>query len=472
MNEENHTEGVKTLLGDPKKAIWKLSLPMMAAMLVQAVYNMVDAIWVAGLGSDALAAVGFVFPFFMIAIGFSNGMGSGVTSAIARRIGAGDKRGADNAAEHGVLLAAVMTIAYTVPLLLLSKSIFALMGAGDTLPLTLEYGYVIFAGSVFVFISNTGAGILRAEGDMKKVTYGILAGAIINIFLDPVLIYYFDMGVAGAAYATVASLAVSAAMMIYWLLLRPRGYISLSMGTFKHDIRIMKDILKVGVPASMSQLSSTLSLIMIEFIIIYVANGTTDTIAIFTSGQRILSIAVMPLLGMQVAVLSLAGAQYGGSEYGKLRFTYSYVIRMGIVLETLIAIGIYVFAPQIATLFAYSEGTAHLSSGLVSFLRLTCLFYPSMAVGIMSVSIFEGVGKGLPSLILEIARAIVFTALFSITLIKAFGMGVNGIWIGMVAANIVQSVMSIVWVSRYLKNLKYSFKNATGMQISASRLPD
>ena len=98
------TKGVETLLGDPEKAIIKLSLPMIAAMSVQTIYNLVDAIWVSGIGADALAAIGFVYPFFFLAMGLSNGLGVGAGSAISRRIGARDKPGADNVAVHTLSL--------------------------------------------------------------------------------------------------------------------------------------------------------------------------------------------------------------------------------------------------------------------------------------------------------------------------------------------------------------------------------
>ena len=119
----NAKEGIALLMGDPKEAIIKLSGPMIAAMLLMSTYNIVNAIWVAGLGSDALAAVGFVTPLFMILIGLSNGLGAGVASVISRRIGAKDKTGADNAAVHALLLVIVLSAIFTVPLMLLTGPI-------------------------------------------------------------------------------------------------------------------------------------------------------------------------------------------------------------------------------------------------------------------------------------------------------------------------------------------------------------
>ena len=126
------TEGIALLMGDPKKAIVKLSGPMIVAMFLMSTYNIVNAIWVAGLGSDALAAVGFVTPLFMILIGLSNGLGAGVASVISRRIGAKDKAGADNAAVHALLLVLILSAILTIPLILLTGPIVSLFGAGKT----------------------------------------------------------------------------------------------------------------------------------------------------------------------------------------------------------------------------------------------------------------------------------------------------------------------------------------------------
>ncbi|MDQ1282297.1 MAG: hypothetical protein QG666_85 [Euryarchaeota archaeon] len=166
-NQKELTRGVSLLIGDPKKAILKLSGPMIVAMLIQAAYNLVNAIWVAGLGSDALAAVGFVTPVFMVVVGLSNGLGAGVSSSISRRIGAKDKLGADNTTMHGLLLVIVVSVIMTALLLVFSEPLLAIMGAGASLDLALEFGNIVFAGSVFMIFSNIAYAILRGEGDTR-----------------------------------------------------------------------------------------------------------------------------------------------------------------------------------------------------------------------------------------------------------------------------------------------------------------
>ncbi|MFA6225173.1 MAG: MATE family efflux transporter [Methanoregula sp.] len=163
-----NTQGVTILTGDPKKAIISLSRPMIIAMLLMSSYNVVNAIWIVGLGSDALAAIGFVSPVFMVLIGLGSGIGAGVTSAIARRIGAGDRNGASNGAVHALFISLILSAIITVPLVVFAEPIAILFGAGETAGLAAAYGQVLFAGSFFVLFVNIAYGILRAEGDAKE----------------------------------------------------------------------------------------------------------------------------------------------------------------------------------------------------------------------------------------------------------------------------------------------------------------
>ncbi|HHD16068.1 MAG TPA: MATE family efflux transporter, partial [Euryarchaeota archaeon] len=196
------TEGVKTLLGNPRKAIIKLSIPMIIAMSVQTFYNLVDAIWVAGLphGGDALAAIGLFFPFFFLIMALAAGLGIGGGAAISRRIGARDKRGADNVADHMVILVMITALLFTVPMFMAIPGILKSMGARDSLDMAVGYGRIIIGFSVIIFFNNIANAILRAEGDTKRAMYAMILGSGLNIILDPVFIYGFGLGVEGAAW--------------------------------------------------------------------------------------------------------------------------------------------------------------------------------------------------------------------------------------------------------------------------------
>ena len=199
LSERN--DNIEMITGDPKKAIIKLSIPMMLSMLLIMLYNIADSIWVAGIGAEALAALGFITPLFMVLVGLGGGIGAGANSLIARNIGAKNFDQANNAGLHAIVLCIIISVIFTVLMLLFLPMLLELMGAGDSIGYALDYGYVIFA-ALFIFVySGVASAIFRSEGDMKRATIAIAVTAVMNIVLDPIFIYVLNMGIVGAAWA-------------------------------------------------------------------------------------------------------------------------------------------------------------------------------------------------------------------------------------------------------------------------------
>ena len=459
------TEGIKTLLGDPKKAIIKLSIPMIIAMSVHTIYNLVDAIWVSGLGPDALAAVGFVYPFFFAAMALSTGLGIGGGSAISRRIGAKDKTGADSVAVHTIIIMILSSVIFTIPLFIFAKDIFVLIGAAETVDMATAYARIIFAGSIIVFFSFIANAILRAEGDAKRAMYAMMLGAGINIVLDPIFIYTLELGVAGAAWATVLSLSISSIILAYWLFFKKNTYVSFVFRGFKFSKNIIKDILRVGLPASVLQLSMSITMLIIIIIITKITGGT-DGVAVYTIGWRIATIAILPLLGIATAVVSVTGAAYGAREIDKLNVAYMYAIKIGLMIEIIVASATFILAPLITVVFTQAEGaTTRIADDLTTFLRIVCLYYPGVAFGMMSSSMFQGVGKGMNALIVTIFRTLVMTVPLALIFPTVFGLGLVGIWLGIVVGNVSGSLTAFTWGKLHVKKMK---KNL-GKTVTASQ---
>jgi putative MATE family efflux protein len=448
---KTETSGVKTLTGDPKKAIVNLSIPMVIAMSVQTIYSLVDTYWVSGLGADALAAMGFVFPFFFISMALSNGLGIGGGAVISRMIGARNKAGADNVAVHTIIIMILLSILFTIPFYIYAPQIFTLVGAGKTTGLAVAYARAIFLGSIVIFFSNVANAILRSEGDSKRAMKAMIVGAVLNVVLDPIFIYSLKMGIAGAAWATVLSIAISSLMMANWLFLKKDTYVTFNFKDFRFENNIIKDIVKVAFPASAQQLSMSLSMIFLNSIIVLVSN--TDGVAVYATGWRVATIAMAPLIGMSTAVISVTGAAIGARDYIKAKVALSYSTKLGFLIECVIGAFIFVFAMPLASLFTQSEGGAHITADLAHFLRVMCLFYPTAALGFFSSSFFQGAGKGMSSLIATLLRTIVFTPVFAALLAFTFNMGQEGAWWGMVIGNGVGSLLMYIWAGYFLRAL-------------------
>lgn len=458
---KEYSEGVKTLLGDPKKAILKLSLPMIVAMSAQTVYNLVDAIWVSGLGANALAAIGFVFPFFFAAMALSTGLGVGGGSAISRRIGARDKDGADNVAVHTIVMMLLLAVLFTIPLFVFAEDLFVLIGAGSATAMAVSYARILFAGSIFIFITNVAGAILRAEGDVKRVMYVMTLGAGLNIILDPIFIYTLDMGIAGAAWATLVSLAISSAVMVNWLLFKKDTYVAFKFSGFRFEKAIVRDIFRVGIPASATQLSMSLTMVIMNIMV--VAVGSIEGVAVYTTGWRVVSIATLPLIGIATAVVSVTGAAFGARSCDKVSIAHLYATKIGFAIELVIAVATFIFAPQIAAMFTQSESAAHIAPDLVIFLRIVSLFYVGVPFGMLSSSLFQGTGKGMNALFVTILRTLILIPIFAALFAFNFGMGLTGIWWGLVAANVTGSTVAFIWARLYVRGLLAGKRRGCGV---------
>lgn len=448
---EDGTEGIALLTGDPKQAILKLSCPMIVALFLMSTYNIVNAIWVAGLGADALAAVGFVTPLFMILIGLSNGLGAGVASVISRRIGAEDKAGADNAAVHALLIVLVLSAFCTIPLILLTGPIVALFGAGETTGLAAAYGQVVFLGMVLLLFTNIAYAILRAEGDAKRAMYVMGASSCLNMILDPILIYVAGMGIAGAAWGMILSLLVVSFVLLFWFLGKKATYVTISFRGFSWDRKTLRDILGVGLPASVEFFLMSILAIFINGLL--VATAGTDAVAVYTAGWRVVFFAIIPMVAIGTAVISVAGAAYGSRKFDRIRTAHTFSVTLGIAIALVTSAVTYIFARQIAGIFTYSPESAHLAPEIASFLAIMCFFYPFIPPGVMSGSIFQATGKGMTSLVITVMRNLLFIAVFAYLFGIVLGFGEHGIWWGIVAGDILGGAVAYIWARSFVARL-------------------
>ena len=450
---EKITSGVKTLLGDPKKAILKLSGPMIIGMLVQSLYNIADGIWVAGLGSDALAAIGLFYPVFMGIIAFAIGISVGGSSAISRKIGAKDKSKADSAAIHTLLLGAVVGVVLTAALFPFLKEIFLSTGArGNVITMVLKYSRILVAGTAIIVFTNIGTGILRGEGDMKRAMYAMIVGSGLNIALDPIFIYTFKMGVVGAAWATLISICITATLLIFWLFIKKDTYVNIHFTGFAFEKSITKEILRVGIPSSFSQLSMSVAMFILNAIIVKV--GGTGGIAVFTSAWRIMMFGVIPLVGIAIGVTAVTGAAYGAKDIDKLDTAYLYGIKMGVLMETAGAILILIFAHPLAFLFTYSKSAASISKNLVAAFRILVWFLPGVPLGMLTSSMFQGIGKGENSLAITIFRTLIMQVFFAYLFGVILKFSLVGVWWGIVSGNVIAAAIGFLWGRLTINSLR------------------
>lgn len=448
LSEE--TRGTKILRGEPKKAIIKLSIPLMIAMLVQSIYNLIDGIWVAGLGPQALAAIGLFFPVFMVFIAIAAGISVGASSVVAQKIGEKDKNAADTAASVSMFLSLIMGIIITFVFALSIKLILKLVGAkAETLKLSLEYAMILIYSIVLLMFNNVANGILRGEGDTKRAMLAIATGSFLNILLDPVFIYVLKLGIKGAAIATVISIGVSTSLIGYWLFWRRDTYVSLKLS---FDTQILKQILKIGIPASLAQITMSIAVYVLNIFVIEA--GGDYGIAVFTSSWRVINFGTVPLIGIAMAVTSVTGAAFGERNIQKLETAHIYAVKIGLLIGTSIMTIILIFSPYIAKIFTYSKGGSGIYNDLVAALRVMSLFLPGVPFGMFTSSMFQGINQGFKSLLATILRTIVMQVVFSWFFVCILNFDLLGVWFGVVLGNAFSAFITFSWGKFVVKKLK------------------
>ena len=405
MDMEQNTKGVDTLLGNPRKAILAMSVPLIIAMIAQSANNLIDAVWVAGLGPDALAAVGFIFPLFFILIGIGNGVGIGASSAIARHIGRGDKVGVDSTATQSIVLITIFGALMTAFMLVFQRDLLVMMGTDHTIDLCVEYGTPIFAMTLLFFFNGLLSNLLRSEGAAKRAMVTQVLAAVINIILDPFFIYDygFGMGMAGAAWATIVAVAISFTLIFFWFFIKRDTYIKISVKHVRLEKATVYDILRVGIPASLEMIVMSLFSIVVNLIIVMSDRGT-DGLAIFSSTWRIVQMLMIPNMAIGGAVVPVFAAAYGARRFDKIKEAYFYALKVCTVVMTVLVIITLITADWMVMLFTYSDSVAVLKDDMASCLRILSLFLPFMSWGFVGAGLFQSMGLGLYSFICTVVR--------------------------------------------------------------------
>lgn len=452
MNTKEETQGVSLLRGNPKEAVKKLSIPLMLSMMIISLYNIIDSIWVAGLGADQLAGVGFVIPLEFLIISVGTSLGAGTTSVVSKYIGAKDNQMADNAAAHSVILSIIVSLIITIIFTVFMKELLIAMGArGQGLGYALDYAHIYFVLSFFVIMPNALYGLLRSEGDTKRTMYVMVLCAILNMILDPIFIYTLNLQMFGAALSTIISLMIVLAIIIYWIYIKKDTYLKPTLNNFQYDSEIIFDILKVAIPSILEMIFITFITAVMHFIILAVS--TTDSIAVFENGWRMITLATEPMIAISIALTSIVAANYGAKNYINIKTAYNYSVKLSTIIG-LVALAIFlIFAPQIAYLLSYGETSIRLLNPTIMFFYIFAWFFITFPGGIISTYVFQGLGKGTHSLILTVIRDAICATLFAILFGIVLDFGINGVWFGLMIGYVIGGVIAIIYANYYLNKL-------------------
>jgi len=446
MNERNNK---MELLGNAPipKALMALGVPIMIGMLINALYNLVDAYFVGGLGESPMGAISIVFPLGQVVVGLGLMFGNGAASYLSRLLGRGDRNAANKVASTALYSSVIIGAVIIILAAIFLKSILFLLGATDTImPYAVAYARIYVISCIFNVFNVTMNNIVSSEGAAKTTMCALLLGAVLNIGLDPVFIYVLDMGVVGAAIATAISQLVSTLVYVAYVF-RKKSAFSFSMRNFNPSKQILIEILKIGVPTLTFQLLTSLSVALIN----RAANGYGDAvIAGMGAVTRITSMGTLVVFGFLKGFQPIAGFSYGAKNFVRLREAIKTSILWSTYFCVVVGLLIIIFPEQIISQFA--NGNAEmLSAGQKSLMANGLSFFLFGFYTVYS-SLFLALGKGTAGFVLGACRqGICFVP---VILFLPIVWGMNGILYAQPIADVLSAIITIFMAIHLHKELE------------------
>lgn len=387
------------------RLIISMSVPAMFSMLVQALYNIVDSVFVARLGQDALTAVSLAFPVQMLLISIAVGTGIGVNSLVSRRLGEKRQEDADSAATHGLLLAFCSWVVFALLGIFFTRLFFeSFTDNAAIVKMGCDYTYVVTICSFGCFLEIMIEKVLQATGNMFYPMTFQLVGAITNIVLDPIMIFgllgFPRLGVLGAAIATVIG-QILAMLYSFYVIARKTHGVHLSFKRFRLRGAIVRDIYAVGVPSIIMQSIGSVLTTCLNMILISFSDAAVSVLGVY---YKIQSFVFMPVFGLTHGVMPIMGYNYGAKNRKRLTEALKWGILIAVVIMLIGTLLFLLFPVQLLRIFAATQ--AMLDIGVHAF-RAICLCFLAAGVCILFSTLFQAMGQGGKSLMISVLRQLV-----------------------------------------------------------------
>ena len=420
-------EGITPLL-------FRISLPLMISMLVQALYNIVDSMFVARLSETALTAVSLAFPLQNLLIAFGVGTGVGMASFLSRKLGERDEESATKVAGNGISIASITWAVFAVLGLTVVKPFLNLFSDdAELLGLSTGYSEIVMVFSLFMFLSMMNERILQGTGDSFSSMLSQMTGAITNIILDPIFIFTLGFGVNGAAIATVIGQGVGCAVSFVCVI--RNKFIHIEPRHLKIEKRMVKAIYAVGAPTIITNSIGTVMTGAINAILIAFS---TTAVSIFSVYFKLQSFVFMPIFGLSSGMVPIIAYNYGARKRKRVTETIWKGTFIASVIMILGTLAFNFFPRELLSLFSATEEMYRIG---IPALKMISLCFVSAAISIGLGSSFQATGYGVGTMIVSICRQLM--VLIPVAYILSIFLGINGVWLSFIVAEIIGLVVSI-----------------------------
>ena len=446
---ENKKNRLELFKSNPTKALWTLSIPMMLGMSVQAIYMLIDTAFIGKwVGGSALAGLGLVFPPMFIIMGITFGLGSGATTVIAKSIGEENKNKADNAADHIIFLGIVLSLFFILLGYFGGESIIKYQSNEPSMMKhASDYFFTMLIGTFFMIMSIFFRSILSGEGDNLFPMKVLGLGTLINLILDPIFIYYYQ--IKGAALATVISQIVVFLIFTFIMIFKKHTYITISPSKFKFNTNILMQILRLGIPASLSMLIMSIGLFFYNKILA-MTELPIEAIAAYSTAHRIEHLFFIPIISIATSMVTLIGMFYGAKRLDLINKVISYGLKNAVVISCIFGLLFFTSSKFIFPLFTNDAKIIKIG---VDYFKIFSFAVPLVTITMISSRIMQGLGKAYPMLIITCLRVIVISCTIAYIFIEYLNKPLHFAWYAILISCIVSSIISSIWMFKIKQKL-------------------
>lgn len=428
--------------GSIPKSIFALSLPILGGMIVQNLFILVDTFFVAKLGPAAIAAVAAAAPIFFVIIALITGLNVGVSALIAKAVGSKNYEKVNEIAENGLILAIAVSIGLTILGLLSISTLVDFLGVtGDVAGFMKGYLNILYIGNIAFFLGHVANGMLYGEGDTSTPMKGFVLSLVLNIILDPLMIFgigfFPEWGVTGAAVATIVARAVGT-IYVFWHLFRGKALVKLAFRKLAYSAATIKEILAIGMPTSASQLGVSGGLFMLNKLVTIFG---VSALAGFGIAFRIEGLVIMPAVAFGIVALAMVGQNYGAKILKRVRRSSHIAALFAFAITGVIGIALFFWSHYLIELFTKDPAVVEQA---ITYFKIVGFSYGFLGLRFVAASSFQALGKAMNSFITIIVH---FSIMLGVAYLLAFdtSAGINGIWIGIAVSNALIGVASTAW---------------------------
>ena len=435
------------------KLLLQYALPAIVAMVASSLYNMVDSIFIGqGVGPMAISGLAITFPFMNLSGAIGAAIGVGASTLLSVRLGQKDYETAQKILGNSVVLKIITGILFGALCLLFLDPILRFFGATEnTLPYAREYMVVILLGNVFTHLYFGMNALLRAASKPKQAMYATIFTVVLNTALDPLFIYTFDMGIQGAAIATILSQMTALSWQI-WIFSNPNEMIHFKKGIYKLDSTIIKNIFAIGIsPFSMNACSCIIVIFINTALVKY---GGDLAVGAYGIANRIAFIFFMVVMGINQGMQPIAGYNYGAQHIDRMMRVLNLSIIAGVCVMTLgWLVGELVPYPC-ARLFTTDSQLVDMA---VNGIRINMIAFPLIGFQAVVTNFFQSIGKAKISIFLSLSRQMLF--LLPLLVILPPYWGVDGVWASLPLSDTISFIVTFIIMARYMKKFKLQHKS-------------